>query len=62
MFIYDRWGNLAFYANDITKPWDGRVIGGSTDVAQQDVYVYKVAVKDYLNSVNTYIGNVTIVR
>ena len=59
--IYDRWGNLAFYANDITKPWDGSV-NGSTDIAQQDVYVYKVTVKDNLNNVNSYIGNVTIVK
>jgi len=61
MSIYDRWGNLIFYADDIKKHWDGKVKGGS-EIAQVDVYVYSVKLTDLNNKIHKYIGTVTLVK
>lgn len=61
MWIYDRWGNMIFYTDDLNKGWDGRANGGK-DIAQIDVYVYKVVLYDFGDNKHTYRGTVTIVR
>jgi gliding motility-associated-like protein len=61
MRIFDRWGNLIYYADDINKPWDGKANRGSKE-AQADVYVYDVKVTDLKRKMHTYKGIVTLVR
>ena len=61
MDIFDRWGNLIFFSDDINKHWDGKANHGS-DVAQQDVYVYVVKITDQKNLKHKYTGTVTIVK
>ncbi|MBA3970620.1 MAG: gliding motility-associated C-terminal domain-containing protein, partial [Bacteroidetes bacterium] len=61
MLIYDRWGNLIFFADNINDHWDGKANHGS-EIAQQDVYVYIVKIKDYKNQKHKYTGTVTIVK
>lgn len=61
LMIFDRWGNFIFVADDINKAWDGRANGGA-NVAQQDVYVWKVALTDIFKKKHNYVGTVTIVR
>lgn len=61
MYIFDRWGSLVYQTNDITKGWNGHANNGSS-VAQEDVYVWKIIVKDVLGNVHQYTGKVSIVR
>ncbi|GAB4130714.1 MAG: hypothetical protein Fur0041_00150 [Bacteroidia bacterium] len=61
MQIFDRWGNLIYTANSISDGWDGRANGGS-EAAQQDVYVYKVNVKDYTGKQHKLTGHVSLLR
>lgn len=61
MWIFDRWGERIFYTDDIYKGWDGKVQGKSQEV-QQDVYVWKVKLKDVLGRWHDYIGHVTVLR
>jgi gliding motility-associated-like protein len=61
MTIFDRWGNLIFFTDDINKPWDGKANHGA-DIAQRDVYVWKVKLTDVFDNVHRYIGSVTLVR
>lgn len=61
MFIYDRWGNLIFFADDINKHWDGKANHGK-EIAQEDVYVYTVKITDTKDKKHKYIGTVTIVK
>jgi gliding motility-associated-like protein len=56
MAIFDRWGTLVFKSNDVNKGWDGTIKG---TIAKQDVYVYKIKVKDYKNRAKEYVGHVT---
>lgn len=61
IWIFDRWGNMVFDATDINHGWDGRVNNGA-EVAQQDVFVWKVELKDIFGKKHRYIGTVTLVR
>ncbi|MGB3948717.1 MAG: PKD domain-containing protein [Bacteroidia bacterium] len=61
MMIFNRWGELIFYTDDLNKPWDGTINYGSI-VAQQDVYVYTVKIMDYMKKKHEYHGTVTLVR
>lgn len=61
MLIYDRWGNLIFYSDDMNKQWDGRVKADGL-IAQQDVYVYLVTAKDIQNKSHRFIGTVTLIK
>lgn len=61
MYIYNRWGLMLYQTNDLNKPWNGKVNGIGTD-CQNDVYIYKIYVRDYLDKTHEYIGKVTLVR
>lgn len=61
MRIFDRWGNLCFFTNDIHNGWDGRVKSNG-EIAQEDVYVYIIEVRDRVGELHQYIGHVTIVK
>jgi gliding motility-associated-like protein len=61
MMIFDRWGNLIYQQEEYGKGWDGRAKGGS-EIAQIDVYVWKVSLKDNQGHPHKYIGHVSIVK
>jgi gliding motility-associated-like protein len=66
MWIYDRWGLMIYETGKTPNPesakaWDGKVKGGSTPV-QQDVYVWKVKIKDINHKYHHLIGHVTVVK
>lgn len=61
MLIFDRWGNILFESNDINKGWDGQV-NNRGEIAQEDVYMWKVALKDSYEFERFFIGRVTVIR
>ena len=61
MAIFNRWGKEIYHTTDINKPWTGNSQNGS-EVAQEDVYVYKVWVKDTRGKTHYYIGHVTLIK
>ena len=61
MTIFDRWGNLIFFSDDINNTWDGKANRG-TEIAQMDVYVYVIYVTDLKKIPHKYKGIVTLVR
>lgn len=61
MSIFDRWGNMIFFTDNIDKPWDGKANHGA-DIAQGDVYVYSIKVSDYKRIKHNYKGIVTLLR
>ncbi|MEO6903012.1 MAG: PKD domain-containing protein [Bacteroidia bacterium] len=60
-WIFDRWGTLIFHTEDLTEGWNGKVKNGQ-EVAQQDVYVWKVKIIDIFNKQHDYLGKVTLVK
>ncbi|MES2284848.1 MAG: PKD domain-containing protein [Bacteroidota bacterium] len=61
MMIFDRWGNLIFFSEDINKGWDGKINHGN-EIALQDVYVYSIRVVDFKKEEYFYKGIVTLLR
>jgi gliding motility-associated-like protein len=62
LWIFDRWGNMVFDADNINKGWDGKHAKGGAEIAQQDVFVWKVHLKDVFGKSHTYVGTVTLVK
>ena len=61
LIIFDRWGNQIFYSDDLYKGWDGKANLGA-EMAQIDVYVWKVKLTDVFKKGHNYVGTVTLVK
>lgn len=66
LWIYDRWGNMIYTTGKSNNPessrsWDGKANNG-VEIAQQDVYVWKVELKDIFKKPHSYVGTVTLVK
>lgn len=61
IWVFDRWGNCVFNTKDINTGWDGRANNGEF-IAQEDVFVWKVQLKDVFGKKHDYIGTVTLVK
>lgn len=61
LFIFDRWGNEIYYTDDYYEGWNGHANHGA-EIAQIDVYVWKVNLVDNTGKKHKYIGRVSIVK
>ena len=57
--IYNRWGALLFQTNDINTGWDGYY---KDELQNNEVYVYKVLAKNWLNKEISKEGYVNLMR
>jgi gliding motility-associated-like protein len=64
MWIFDRWGNAIYKCNSMDEPWNGAINNGihGEKLAQEDVYVWKIKIKDCFDQPHHYIGIVTLVK
>ncbi len=60
--VFDRWGKMIFETSDINDAWDGEVGKASASEAKQEVYVWKVKVKDVNHNDHDLIGHVTLLK
>jgi gliding motility-associated-like protein len=61
MSIYDRFGDLIFTSVDTEVGWNGKV-NGAGETVKDDVYIYKIYIRDLLNNPHTYKGRVTVLK
>ncbi|MFB6257402.1 MAG: gliding motility-associated C-terminal domain-containing protein [Flavobacteriales bacterium] len=59
LMIFNRWGELIFESHDRSRDWNGEVNGKKV---KQDVYVYKIRVKDHKGNWHEKKGHVTVLR
>ena len=59
MVIYDRWGEVVFETNQLSKGWDGYF---NQKWAPNGTYAYKVKVKDVLGREQDYLGSVAVLK
>ncbi|MBN8701788.1 MAG: choice-of-anchor L domain-containing protein [Bacteroidetes bacterium] len=66
--VFDRWGdliyrdeNLTIQDTEFTINWDGHANSGEK-LAQQDVYVWTLELRDPGNKIKDYIGHVSIIK
>ena len=57
--IYNRWGAVIYFSEDIEEGWDGRLKGSPAD---QGVYVYRIDYRDVNHKSHTLWGSVTLIR
>jgi gliding motility-associated-like protein len=58
--VYNRWGEMLYTWDDTPENgWNGYHRG---EVAQQDVYVFKVVLEDYLGRKHEHVGEVKLIR
>ncbi|MCB0431159.1 MAG: gliding motility-associated C-terminal domain-containing protein [Flavobacteriales bacterium] len=60
MYIFDRWGNL-IYSTTSLAGWDGTA-NGSTEIAQEDVYVWLIKAQDCNGEQWKRVGRVSLIR
>ena len=61
LWVFDRWGNLIFYTDDLYEGWNGKV-QGNPDLCQEDTYVWKIKCRDMLDKKHNLIGHVNLIR
>ena len=61
MYIFNRWGEQLYYTDDYNMPWNGKD-SKTNNIDIQDVYVYKIIIKDINGKVHKYYGHVTLLR
>ena len=60
MEIFNRWGELVYFTNDLSKKWDGKEKGKA---CKQDAYVYVIQAKGEDDIAYTTLrGSVTLLR
>lgn len=58
MIIYDRWGNLIYKTNDMTKGWNGKHHGLA---CSNGIYICQVTVKSFEQKTETKYQNITLI-
>lgn len=61
MYIFNRWGEMVFESHDYNLPWDGKM-PESNEAYMQDVYVYKIIIKERDGKRKQYYGHVTLLK
>jgi gliding motility-associated-like protein len=61
LIIFDRWGANIFESNNWSTGWDGKANGGA-DVAQEDVFVWRILLYDWKGTKHSLTGRVTVVK
>jgi gliding motility-associated-like protein len=59
IWIYDRWGGLAYNSKEIKDGWDGKISG---TLATEGVYIYRIDYRDVFNRPHTIWGHLTLLR
>jgi gliding motility-associated-like protein len=62
LFIFDRWGSLIFFSDDINKGWDGTYQAKGSNIVMQDVYVWKIELTNFQNVSKNLAGTVTLLK
>jgi large repetitive protein len=61
LWIFDRWGNMIWYTDDLDEGWDG-IVQGHTEIVQIDTYVWKIKAKDVMGNQHNLIGHVNVIK
>ena len=61
MYIYNRWGDLIFYSEDITEGWNG-ISNQGEKVSEQEVYVTVFETTDFRDENHYYVGKLILVQ
>ncbi len=61
MRIFNRWGDLIYYSNDLERPWSGQIDNGKY-YAPNGVYHYRIIIRDLILQSHEFSGVFSIIR
>jgi gliding motility-associated-like protein len=61
MWIFNRWGQIIYHTQSLTKPWNGTFFDNGKQ-CPGDVYVYKIKVHDSSGEVHNYLGGISLIK
>ncbi|PHX82726.1 MAG: hypothetical protein CK539_03130 [Flavobacteriales bacterium] len=61
MWIFDRWGNLIYFTDDLLRGWDGRV-QGKPEICPIGTYVWKINCRGLQDQYFQKIGRVSLIK
>lgn len=59
LYIFNRWGQLVFVSDRVDAAWDGTY---KNEAAKEDVYVYRIILRDLYMKKHIYNGHVNLLR
>ncbi|MGZ3864830.1 MAG: PKD domain-containing protein [Bacteroidia bacterium] len=62
LYVYDRWGQLAFKSNDLSVGWDGRHLNKGNEIAPEDIYIWKIEAKNQKGEPKMLKGHVSLLK
>ncbi|MGZ3866966.1 MAG: PKD domain-containing protein, partial [Bacteroidia bacterium] len=62
LYVYDRWGQLAFKSNDLNVGWDGRHLNKGNEIAPEDIYIWKIEAKNQKGEPKMLKGHVSLLK
>lgn len=62
MYIFDRWGNQVFFSEEFEKGWDGTFMSKGEVIVQEDVYVWKIELKNIKGEKKQLAGQVSLLK
>ncbi len=57
--IFDKWGTMIYFTDDINRGWDGE---HKSNPAKSDTYIWKLNVIDRFGEVHDYKGHILLLR
>jgi len=60
--IYDRSGKLVFYSEEVLKGWDGRSQDNGAEITKEDVYMWRIEMKNAKGEKEHLMGSITLLR
>jgi len=57
--VFDRWGKLVFFSNNIDNGWDGK---SGDDLRKEGTYVYKINAFDKFGKSHEFMGEINLIR
>lgn len=62
IYIFNRWGDVIFEANDVNTPWVGDAYNSMNTFIPDGTYSYLIKVKGFNREAQEYSGNITLFR
>jgi gliding motility-associated-like protein len=62
LYIFDRTGNTVFYSDELHRGWDGRSIVNGSEVIREDVYMWRIELKNSKGEKEHLMGYLNLIK
>ena len=62
LYIFDRSGNTVFYSDELHRGWDGRSIVNGSEVIREDIYMWRIELKNSKGEKEHLMGYLNLIK